>query len=334
MMAMAREFRLIPIVLLASVCLLALKVSGIVFDGGYTLADRLQGKHKSDLVVTDGNSVPDFPKIVNADSSPATPDARGDAAGAKLPWAQAMFNYNGAGANSASDTARTPDKGDITGSVNGGVKKPAAKPADTDDITYSSGAAAPKKTEGTTDTGPPLKTSEKPPEPTKLDVGGDAYPLQQGKINSPGERAILGRLQDRRQELDARNRDLDMRESLLKAAEKRLEAKVNELKEIETRIKVASNTRDEAEAQRFKGIVAMYEGMKPKEAARIFDRLDMRILAEVATTLKPRTMSEILAQMTPESAEKLTVELANRANAQAKPVSGGELPKIDGKPRS
>ena len=81
-------------------------------------------------------------------------------------------------------------------------------------------------------------------------------------------------------------------------------------------------------------IVAMYENMKPKEAARIFDRLDMRILAEVATTLKPRTMSEILAQMTPESAERLTVELANRANAQAKPASGGELPKIDGKPRS
>ncbi len=329
MIGMARDFRLIPIVLLASVCLLALKVSGIVFDGGYTLADRLQGKHKSELVVTDGDSVPDFPKIVNADSSPAAPDSRRDTAGAKLPWAQAMFNYNGAG----SDVARTADKNDVTGSVSGGAKKPAAKPADADDITYSSGGGE-KKPEGAADTGPPLKTSDKPPEPTKLDVGGDAYPLAQGKINSPGERAILGRLQDRRQELDARNRDLDMRESLLKAAEKRLEAKVNELKEIEGRIKVASNTRDEAEAQRFKGIVAMYEGMKPKEAARIFDRLDMRILAEVATTLKPRTMSEILAQMTPESAEKLTVELANRANAQAKPASGGELPKIDGKPRS
>lgn len=332
MIRMARDFRLIPIVLLASVCLLALKVSGIVFDGGYTLADRLQGKHKSDLVVTDGDSVPDFPKIVNADSSPDAPDPRRDAAGAKLPWAQAIFNYNGAGGGG--DT-RSADKSDVTGSVSGGAKKPAAKPNADDDITYSSGHGdAEKKPEGAADAGPPLKTSDKPPEPTKLDVGGDAFPLTQGKINSPGERAILGRLQDRRQELDARNRDLDMRESLLKAAEKRLEAKVNELKEIENRIKVASNTRDEAEAQRFKGIVAMYENMKPKEAARIFDRLDMRILAEVATTLKPRTMSEILAQMTPESAERLTVELANRANAQAKPASGGELPKIDGKPRS
>ena len=82
MIGMARDFRLIPIVLLASVCLLALKVSGIVFDGGYTLADRLQGKHKSELVVSDGDSVPDFPKIVNADSSPAAPDSRRVTAGA------------------------------------------------------------------------------------------------------------------------------------------------------------------------------------------------------------------------------------------------------------
>jgi hypothetical protein len=38
--------------------------------------------------------------------------------------------------------------------------------------------------------------------------------------------------------------------------------------------------------------------------------------------------------MTPDAAEKLTVELANRANAQPKAQNAGELPKIDGKPKS
>ena len=71
--------------------------------------------------------------------------------------------------------------------------------------------------------------------------------------------------------------------------------------------------RDKAEADRFKSIVTMYENMKAKEAARIFDRLDLKILVDVATQMKPAAMSEILAQMTPESAERLTVELANRA---------------------
>ena len=338
MMRWARDFRLIPIVLLATICLFVLKVSGIVFDGGYTLAERMQGRHKSDLVVTSADSVPDYPRIVAADEG-TSPDQA-----ANVPWAQAMFNYNGTA--KSGDAAKVADvkgdmakadmaKADVTGSVNAAGNKAAPKPSAADDITYSSGhGGGEKKPEGAADTGPPLKTSEKPPEPTKLEVGGDAYPLQQGKINSPGERAILGRLQDRRQELDERNRELDMRESLLKAAEKRLDAKVNELKDIEARIKVSTNARDEAEVQRFKGIVSMYENMKPKDAARIFDRLDMRLLAEVATAIKSRTMSEILAQMSPEAAEKLTVELANRANAQAKPASAGELPKIGGTARN
>lgn len=330
MIRMARDFRLIPIVLLATICLFVLKVSGIVFDGGYTLAERLQGRDKSDLVVTSADSVPDYPKIVIAEEGAAL-----GRPAANMPWSQAMFNYNGPAKGNDPERLAGVAKTDVTGSVNAGANKVAAKPNAADDITYSSGHGdAAKKTEGAADAGPPLKTSEKPPEPTKLDVGGEPQPLApQGKINSPGERAILGRLQDRRQELDERNRELDMRESLLKAAEKRLDAKVNELKDIEARIKVSSNARDEAEVQRFKGIVSMYENMKPKDAARIFDRLDMRILAEVATSIKSRTMSEILAQMSPDSAEKLTVELANRANAQAKPASAGELPKIDGRPR-
>jgi flagellar motility protein MotE (MotC chaperone) len=152
--------------------------------------------------------------------------------------------------------------------------------------------------------------------------------MESGHIASAGERGVLERLHDRSQQLDARDREMDMRENLIKAAEKRLEAKVAELKDVENRVNTAVDNRDKAEAERFKGIVAMYENMKPKDAARIFDRLDMAILVDVSTQINPRKMSDILAQMTPDAAEKLTVELARRASAQ-KP---DKLPKIDGKP--
>ena len=59
----------------------------------------------------------------------------------------------------------------------------------------------------------------------------------------------------------------------------------------------------------------MYETMKPKEAAKIFDRLDIKVLLDVASQIKPQRMSEILAQMSPEAAERLTVELAARSGA-------------------
>jgi len=287
MIRWARDFRLIPVVLLATICLFALKVSGLVFDGGYTLAERLQGLNKSGMQITTRESVPDYPKIVVADAQapppvPVTPET-------KQPWAREMLNYGG-------------DNSDVTGSVGGAEQS----------------------------SGPKLKTSSKPPDPPKLEVGDITVPIEAGKIASAGERAILGRLQDRRKELDSRSREMEMRESLLKATEKRLDAKVAELKDLEARVKAAMGSRDQAEAKRFKSIVAMYENMKSKDAARILERLDMKIQVEVATEIKPAKMSEILASMSPDAAERLTVELARRADG--KPQTPDELPKIDGKP--
>jgi flagellar motility protein MotE (MotC chaperone) len=147
---------------------------------------------------------------------------------------------------------------------------------------------------------------------------------------SPGERAVLERLQERRQELDTRSRDLDMRESLLKAAEQRMDAKLGELKTMETRVDHVETQQKQTDAERFKGIVVMYENMKSKDAARIFDRLDMKVLVDVSTQMKPAKMAEILGQMTPEAAERLTVELARRANGGK--AGPDQLPKIDGRP--
>src|SRR6185436_14712117 len=145
-----------------------------------------------------------------------------------------------------------------------------------------------------------------------------------------GERAVLERLQERRQELETRNRELDIREGLVRAAEKRLEARIEELKHLETQVASTVQKKDEAETARFKGLVSMYENMKAKEAARIFDRLDARVLLDVASQINSRRMSDILAQMTPEAAERLTVELASRANPD-KFQPANDLPKIDGK---
>jgi len=286
MIRFARDFRLIPVVLLATICLFALKVSGLVFDGGYTLGDRIQQSiNKATMKVATRESVPDYPRIVFANGQ-GTPGA------ATMP--DKRFLPKGS----------TGDSDDITGSVEGGEKPPA-------------GAA--------------LKASTaKPPEQPKVKVDDVTVPIEPGKIASAGERAILGRLQDRRKELDERSRELEMRESLLKAAEKRLDAKLTEMKDLETKVRVMMGTREKNDAERFKSIVKMYENMKAKDAARILERLDMRIQAEVTSEIKPDKMSEILAQMSPGAAERLTVELARRADN--KPQSADQLPKIEGKP--
>jgi flagellar motility protein MotE (MotC chaperone) len=190
------------------------------------------------------------------------------------------------------------DPADVTGSVEEKPKEEAAKPA----------VAA--------------------PEVAKPD-GTVVYP-EQGQNVSPSERAILERLQSRRQELEARAREIDIRESLLKAAEKRVESKVEEMKAIESRVATATTQKTDADAARFKGIITMYESMKPKDAAKVFDRLEMPVLFEIASQIAPRKMSDILGLMSPEVAEKLTTEMARRAGSD-KSTGAAELPKIEGK---
>jgi flagellar motility protein MotE (MotC chaperone) len=302
-----RDVRLIPVVLLATICLFALKVSGLVFDGGYTLAERLQNRGQPELKVTVGEQIPDYPKIIHEDRRGQIVAAAGSSAKAK-PWAQEMFNFNA-------------DSADITGSVGEKDKKGEGE-GDKD----KEEAKQPERVQRIAG----MPVSETPPGDTKVEVGG-AVVQDSSHIASPGERAVLERLQERRQELDDRNRSLDMRESLLKAAEKRINAKLAELRGMETKVDGAQVSRQQNNAARFKDLVAMYENMKSKDAARIFDRLDLKILVEVSTQMKPAKMAEIMGLMAPESAERLTVELANRASGNTSPAVD-QLPKIQGRP--
>jgi flagellar motility protein MotE (MotC chaperone) len=174
------------------------------------------------------------------------------------------------------------------------------------------------------------------PKPAAPETKPEGAPVKMDEAQpqvSASERAILERLQARRQEIESRQREIDIRESLLKSAEKRIENKVEEMKAVESRITATQAEQKAAEAQRMKGLVTMYEAMKPKDAARVFDRLEMGVLIEIASAIAPRKMSDILGLMSSEAAERLTVEMARRANGGGdQAASAGDLPKIDGKP--
>lgn len=196
------------------------------------------------------------------------------------------------------------------------------------DITGSVKAAPP-------DAGAPAEAKAKPPGPESkpADPAPNTIDPQRATL-PPGERVVLERLGERRQELEAQARELEIRENLLKTTEQRIEARLAELNELESRINATSGKKTEVEAAKLKAVVTMYESMKAKDAARIFDRLDMKILVDVASQINPRRMSDILAQMNPEAAEKLTVELAGRPlSPNTKAANAAELPKIEGRPR-
>jgi flagellar motility protein MotE (MotC chaperone) len=172
----------------------------------------------------------------------------------------------------------------------------------------------------------------KPPAPANPPIAAlptpGSPPAGNAKENEPAsgsaaERALIERLQERRKELEARARDLEMRETLIKAAEKQLDSRIGE---------GAGNDAKEAEApERIKSLVVMYESMGPKEAARIFDRLDARTLVELVNQMNPRKVAEIMAKMQPEAAERMTIELARGKGQAERALPASDLKRIDAK---
>ena len=298
MIRLLREFRLIPIVLIATGCLFALKIVGLVLDGGYLLGSRGMRNDNRTISLAPSSQMIE-PQTVTLNG---TPNSSGD----RRSWMREMFGYP-----------------DVTSSVN-----PSGPVAINPVTVTGSSAAAPSASK---DPLLPAATS-KPTEIKPPVVNGAAIQLDGNRPVSPAERAILERLHERRQELDKRARELDMRESMVKEAEQRLSARMKEVKEDETKAGTGAQKKEEAETFRFKSLATMYENMKPKEAAKIFDRLDMKVLLDMTAQINPRKMSEILALMTPDAAERLTMELASRANGGEKASNPNALPKIEGRP--
>ncbi|TCR63506.1 hypothetical protein [Bosea sp. BK604] len=180
------------------------------------------------------------------------------------------------------------------------------------------------ETTGSVDKPAPKKEQDKAEADAKLEAARAANPNNKAAVMngtasqvSPAERAILERLGERREEIDARMRELEMRERLLDTATKKLDGRVDDLKQLEGKVDGTKAKPAEDEAKAIKNLVIMYEAMKPKDAARVFDRLSLDVLVPVVQQMNPRKMSEVLAAMAPDRAEKLTVALATQARNPA-----------------
>jgi flagellar motility protein MotE (MotC chaperone) len=132
------------------------------------------------------------------------------------------------------------------------------------------------------------------------------------ETSSTSEVDVLSSLAKRRSELDARGRDQDMRENVLAATEKRVDAKIAALKALQAQITALLGQRDTTQEAQVKSLVKTYSAMKPKDAARIFDGLSDEVLIPVAQEMKSDALAPVLAAMNPATAQKLTVKLASR----------------------
>jgi flagellar motility protein MotE (MotC chaperone) len=179
-------------------------------------------------------------------------------------------------------------------------------------VTAANAASTERSSEGAparapTEHGKPAAAAPASAEPSQ--AGSPAAPDSAPPI-SDSERALLQDLRERRKELDARAAAVTARESLMAATEQKLNARVGELQTLQKKLESLDAAQKQKEEAGWQGLVKLYEAMKPKDAATIFNDLQMSVLLQVLDRMKDAKAAAVMAAMNPEKARDVTTELA------------------------
>jgi flagellar motility protein MotE (MotC chaperone) len=123
---------------------------------------------------------------------------------------------------------------------------------------------------------------------------------------------VLQSLRARREALNRRESKLELRESLIEAAEINLESRVEEWKRLKADVEALLAQYEDAEEGKLKTLATYYEKMKPKDAARVFNTLDLPYLIEIVGRMKEAKVADVIGKMDTQKAKVLTVALAQR----------------------
>ena len=171
----------------------------------------------------------------------------------------------------------------------------------------------------------PSPAAPAPPNPAQSSPAPDIPAV------SDSERALLLDLRQRRGQLEAREAALAAREAVLLATEKRLAVRVDELTVLQGRLEALEKARRERDDANWNGLVKLYEAMKPRDAATIFNDLEPAVLLAVLDRMKEIKAAPVLAAMQPDRARTVTAQLAQlRARANAAPGAPGAPPRSGG----
>jgi flagellar motility protein MotE (MotC chaperone) len=128
---------------------------------------------------------------------------------------------------------------------------------------------------------------------------------------------ILTNLSKRREALEVREKELEIKESALLASESRINDKIIEMKNLKEEVDKVLALYNEKQEAEIRGLVKIYEAMKPLDAAAIFNEMEMPILLEVIDKMSERKVAPVLAGMNPKRARDVTQELAEMRKVRA-----------------
>jgi flagellar motility protein MotE (MotC chaperone) len=127
---------------------------------------------------------------------------------------------------------------------------------------------------------------------------------------------LLSQIASRDAALDAREGVLARREQDLRIARQEIRGAMTRLDEARAALESRMALSDTAAEEDVTRLVAVYEGMKPREAAALFEAMEAGFAAGFLARMRPERASEVFSNMAPDWAYAVSAIIAGR-NADA-----------------
>lgn len=137
--------------------------------------------------------------------------------------------------------------------------------------------------------------------------------LMEGCGDVPEAVALAGELRDRGLRIERYMEEIESRKQELVTAEAALRARLTELKAVKASMRSGDTARTAALRSDIERLVAVYDQMKPTEAAAVLTNLPADFAAEILMRVQPETGAQIIAAVEPAKAAVLTTHMGARS---------------------
>jgi flagellar motility protein MotE (MotC chaperone) len=142
----------------------------------------------------------------------------------------------------------------------------------------------------------------------------NAAPVETKAKSRPGISTTesLSAFQQKEIEIRKKEEQLKEKEERLGKLEKEIEQKVKDLLALQKEIQAVRIEKQETQNTKVRGLAKIYGTMKPKEAAKLMENLDDKLVMGIISTMTPDEAAAILALMEVKKAAKISEALSAR----------------------
>ena len=140
---------------------------------------------------------------------------------------------------------------------------------------------------------------------------GDSEPgASQAQVEEPS--VLVAELRRQRAALEEREAQVAEREQMMKALQKQLNTRLDELRAARERLAETAALVDDAAGKDVRRLAEMYQQMKPKQAGQIFNEMAPSFAAGFIGEMRPDAAALIMANMDADKAYAVSLLLAGR----------------------